>query len=425
MSKRLAGLLGVVILVLIALLVACGSNYDSASNGLLLVGSQGSALVETFSFDLQSGHVSAISNTPDNTASEACVLPGLPSSIVMDPAGAYAFAILNSSDLCPGSKTGIMAFKVNSDGTTTQVGSLVPDPNPVMMIMDPNGKSLYVAEGTKGLVNAYAIGSGGTFTAVNGTYKFVNGLGFQTPNIAWVATSYTVFPKIGLNGVQNAVCSAPQNTPPKSEFLYAVDSLNNVAWEFGVDTSTGALTNPPGTAAVQVFSTDQVPMGVAVDPCDRFVYVSDSLTNKVSAYVLCAYVNLLTGCPYADGSLVQISGSPISLSGSANGPGPLTVDAYGNYLYVLGTLSNTISPLKISPISGGLTALTPPTVATGVGPISIVVRGDDSWLFVANFGSQTQGGNTVSQYSVTPETGVLLVAPAIPTDNYPWGLAVK
>ena len=41
MSKRfwLLGLLG---LMSVALLVACGSNYDSSSNGLVLVGSQGS-----------------------------------------------------------------------------------------------------------------------------------------------------------------------------------------------------------------------------------------------------------------------------------------------------------------------------------------------------------------------------------------------
>ena len=33
------------------LLVACGSNYNPSSDGLVLVGSQGSALIETFSFN--------------------------------------------------------------------------------------------------------------------------------------------------------------------------------------------------------------------------------------------------------------------------------------------------------------------------------------------------------------------------------------
>jgi 6-phosphogluconolactonase (cycloisomerase 2 family) len=445
MSKRFAWLLGLVVLVLIGLLLACGSNYDPAADGLMVVGSQGSALLETFSFDLNSGHVSEISNSPPDTATETCVLPGLPSSIVMDPVGAYAYAILNSNDLCPGSKTGLMAFKVNSDGSTTAVGNLIPDPNPMVMTMDATGKFLFVAEGlgTTAILNSskektpcvqttaqfgvcvYAIGAGGTLTAVKGTYTFTNGLGFQTPDIVAVTPSTTVFPKIGLNGVQNAVCSAPQNTPPKSEFLYAVDSQNNVVWEFGVNTSSGALTNPPRKTEVQIFSADQVPMGVAVDPCDRFVYVSDSMSNKVSAYVMCAYVNLetinqQTACPYADGSLVQIPGSPFSLSGPANGPGPIVVDAYGKFVYVVGTLSNTISALQISPVLGTLTALTPPTIATGLQPTSIVVRGDDSWVFVTNFNAAT-----VSQYSIAPQSGVLQSSPVIPTDNYPWGVAVK
>jgi hypothetical protein len=54
-----------------------------------------------------------------------------------------------------------------------------------------------------------------------------------------------------------------------------------------------------------------------------------------------------------------------------------------------------------------------------------VIRGDDNWMFVANNGSSSLGGSTVSQYSIAPSTGQLTVEPAIQTDNYPWGLAVK
>src|SRR6266566_4736631 len=109
MSKRLAWLLGVVGLVLIGLLVACGTTYNSSSDGLVLVGSQGSGLIETFSFNLKTGHASGISN-PTPTS-------GQPSSIVLDPAGSYAYVLVNQSS--------IATFKINSDGTTTAVGSPV------------------------------------------------------------------------------------------------------------------------------------------------------------------------------------------------------------------------------------------------------------------------------------------------------------
>lgn len=417
------------VLVLIGVLLACGSNYNPSQDGLLLVGSQGSSVIETFSFTVSNGHVSAIANSPNDTGNLTCLVNGSPASMVVNPAGTYLFVVFNKSDQCPSAtKYGIATFQVSSDGNVKQVGSLVADPNPTFLAMDSAGKFLFVAEGknsTAGGVSVYAIGSSGSLAPVKGDFNFMNGPGFTTPNIVAVAASPTVFPGTGINGTTNSVCQAPLNVPPNSEYLYAVDAANYVVWEYAVNTSTGALGNPPKTASVAYFATDQVPAGVAVDPCDRFVYVSDSLSNKVSAYTICASATGSGSCPNADGSLVQIVGSPFVLSGSANGPGPIAVDPYGNNVYVLGTLSNTVSGFKISSVSGSLSALNPATVATGAGPVSMTIRADDNWMFVANFGANSQGGSTVSQYSITPATGVLSVLPAIQTDNYPFGVAVK
>jgi len=480
MSKRFGWLLGGVVLLTIGLLVACGSNYNPSSDGLVLVGSQGSALIETFSFNLFNGHLSEIANTPNDTSNQTCVLKGIPTSIVVNPAGTFAYVILNSNTSCPGSTTGILTLRVDSAGNTTPVGSPVPfnpekvlilgtntqvsPPPPVVpgpMVMDSSGKFLFVADRattapdpTKpppppgsppnpplyipGAVSVFAIGSGGSVTEVAGSPFFTTGttnpattVSQASLDIVSVAPTPTVFPAIGVNGVQNSVCSTPGLPPPTSQYLYAVDGLGNQVFEFQVDTSSGALTNPPNRAQPPVFPADQTPAGVAVDPCDRFVYVSDSLTNKVSAYTICnGYATQSSSnCPQTplppDGSLVQVAGSPFSLSGSSNSPGPLLVDPFGNNVYVLGTLSNTVSQLKISPVSGTLAALSPATVATGLGPASMAIRADDNWLFVSNFGTATAGGTSVSQYSITPATGQLTVGPAFQTDNYPWGVAVK
>lgn len=439
MSKRL-WLVGVMGLVLIGLLVACGSNYNSSSNGLLLVGSQGSSVIQTFSFSLNNGSVASIANSTNDTGNQTCLLNGTPASMVMDPTGTYAYVLFNKSTLCPNAtKTGIAVFQVKSDGNIAQVGDPVADPFAVALSMDAAGKFLFVAEGINSLASVpnsqpcpgttnqygvcvYAIGSGGSLTPVQGTFNFVNGNGFQPPNIVAVAATPTVFPQLGINGVQNSVCQVPANSPPTSEFVYAVDSVNYVVWEYAVDTSTGALGNPSGANAVQQFATDKIPAGVAADPCDRFVYVSDSLTNKVSAYTICN--GNTTQSPLCSsrpgGALVEVSGSPFSLSGNANGPGPIAVDPFGNNVYVVGTLSNTVSLFKISPVSGGLTAMTPAVVATGNGPTQIAIRADDNWMFVPNFDSAS-----VSQYSITPATGALAAAAPIFTDNQPWGVAVK
>src|SRR5438309_8898738 len=64
MSIRFPWLLGVLLLVSIALLMACGSHYAASSDGLLIVPSLGSGVLQSFSFTLSSGHPSAISNPP-------------------------------------------------------------------------------------------------------------------------------------------------------------------------------------------------------------------------------------------------------------------------------------------------------------------------------------------------------------------------
>lgn len=436
MSKRF-WLVGLVALVLAGLLMACGSNYNSSTNGLVLVGSQGSSVIQTYSFNLSSGHVSSIANSTNDTGNETCLLNGSPAAMVMHPSGTYSYVIFNQSSQCPNATNlGIATFQIKSDGSVTQVGNLTPDPNPVSLAMDPAGKFLFVAEGTNSTAQSphatpcpqtnppqygvcvYAIGSGGTLTSVSGTFSLVNGQGFQNPNIVAVAPSPTVFPGVGINGTQNSVCSVGTN-PPTAQYLYAVDSNNYVVWEYSVDTSSGALGNPPGAAALLSFSTDAVPAGVAVDACDRFVYVSGSLHNKINAYTICT-MKLQGACANADGSLVAVSGSPFAVTGSANGLGPIAVDPYGNNVYVVGTKSNTLSGFSISSVSGSLTALNPATVATGLEPKSIAIRADNNWLFVTNYGAQS-----VSQYSITPASGALSVLPTITTDNYPFGVAVK
>lgn len=445
MSKRWAWLAGLVVLVLVAFLIACGNTYNRGSDGLIIVGSQGSGLMETFSFSLLAGNNIPILNSPLNTQLLSCQLNGVPSSVVLDPKGDYAYTIISANPACTGSVPGIQVFQVQTNGNMTAVGSLISDPNPISLAMDSAGKFLFVAEGTNSYTGAsgatpcpgttaeygvcvYAIGSGGALTPAPSTFTFVLPPGFQTPNFASVAPSPTVLPPLQ-NGVQTAACasSSQGNNALSTEYLYATDSTNGVIYEFEVNTSTGALTNPPNQTSIPWFpSTGQtasvltVPSGIVVEPCNRFVYVTNLLGNTVSGFSMCNGLPTQSSkCPAKlDGSLWPVTNSPFSLTGVANGPGPLVSDPFGNYIYVLNTLSNSVSPFRISPVAGSLTAGT--TVTTGLMPTSIAIRGDDNWLFVADFNSAT-----LSQYSVAPSTGALSGFPAITTDNYPYGVAVK
>jgi 6-phosphogluconolactonase (cycloisomerase 2 family) len=432
MSKRFGWLFGLVGLVLIGFLVACGQLYNPGGTGLVIVGSQGSGLLETFSYDLNGGvNVNGISNPPESTAAAVCILKGLPFSIVLDTSGNYAYSALFLNSTCPGSQTGIQAFRINSAGEVNPTGNLVHDPNPVELVMDTTGKFLFVAEGvplanspisqvicpgakTQFGICVYKVGNG-TLTPVASNASFVLPPGFITPNIVAVAPSPMTLPP-SVNGLQTAVCSNFGNNPPSTEYLYAVDQNNYAVWEFNVNTSSGALSNPSN---IGYFVTGTTPAGVTVDPCDRFVFVSDYISNQVSAYSICNGLPTQASiCPTTpDGRLIPVAGSPFALT-VGNGPTQLQVDPFGNYLYVLDTLSNQITPFHISPVSGSLTALAP--AQTGLQPTQFYIRGDGNWMFVANYNAEN-----ISQFSITPQTGGLNGFPAIPTDNYPWGIAVK
>jgi 6-phosphogluconolactonase (cycloisomerase 2 family) len=456
MSTRFAWLLGAGALLLIALLVACSSTYSSSSDGLVVVGSQGSAVLESYSFSLASGHAQEISNTVNDTASETCVLPGNPSSIVLDKSGSFAYAILSANSVCPGSQTGIQVFQVNGSGEISATGSPIalteasvgvclsgsngpPTPEtvpvvPVDLATDSSGQFLFVANAaTVDANNNAAPGAVSVFSISNGTLTEVPGSPFTVPvsctvpanNLTALAVSPTVFPA-PVNGVVNAVCA--YTPPPTAEYLYVADSTQTgLLWEFAVNTSTGALGVPGVDTAIPSVPTGQVPSGVVVDPCNRFVYVSNQGTsNTISAFSICNGTTTQNAqcpspivLPQGDGSLFPITGSPFSNIGAANFPGKMVVDTYGNYLYVLNG-TNNISPYKISLTTGSISPLNPAPIATGLGATSIALRSDDSWLFVSNFNAAT-----MSQYAMTPSSGTLTPVTPIQTDNYPWGVAVK
>jgi 6-phosphogluconolactonase len=410
MRKRFAWITGFVVLVSISVLVACSAKYDSSNNGLVVVASQGDLVMQTYSLDIGNGHMTQINNVngpPTN---------GTPTSVVLDPGGSYAYVLLTASTpTVPNSGPGIAPYSIASDGKLALLGStvtLTANTVPVAETIDSAGKYLFVAANTPGAsgeIDVFAIGSDGGLTAVPGSpFPLPNEPGGQIPQVSALAITPTVFPPA------YAACSG--SAPPTTENLYVTDSVNYFVVNYSVG-SSGALTVVPTTTASPGIATGTVPAGVTVDPCNRFVYVSNGQpNNNVSGYSVC-YTASLPLCQTADFSLHPITGSPFA---AGNAPGPLTEDAQANYLYVVNTQGNSISPFRINTTTGALTPLTPAPVATNIGPVSIAVRGDDTWLFVSNITAAN-----ISQYAITPSTGQLTPQPAVDAYPLPYGIAVK
>lgn len=445
MRIRFTSIVAILSLVVIGFLMACSSKYSSSSNGLVVVPSYGSLVMQSFSLNLGNGHVSQINNTSGPP------IMGVPTAEVLDPGGAFAYVIVYQNPAVPGSTTGIASFPLASDGklgaeTTVALSQTTATVNvtcdnlplpvsvqapvaPVALTIDSAGKYLFVADGATvgqaiymcdgssvtatvpvpGTVSVLTV-SGGALSEVPGSpFPLPAQAGGQSPSASGLAVSATAFP------VQFASCSV--GTPPATENLYVADSANYLLFNYSVDTSTGTLLPQPLVDGAPGIPTGTVPSGVAVDPCNRFVYVSNSTSNNVSAYTICSTISVSNNCPSADFSLTQVADSPFPTS-PGDGPGPLAVDPFGNFLYVVDTGSSEVSAFRISSSNGKLTTIG--TYATGAGPNSIAIRSDDMWVFVANFTS-----SSVSQYAITPATGAL--TPQIPftTLNNPTGVAVK
>jgi 6-phosphogluconolactonase (cycloisomerase 2 family) len=456
MRMRFTWLVAILVLLAIGFLMACNAKYSASSNGLVVLPSYGELVMQSFSINLENGGITQINNV------NGPVIEGVPTQVILDPTGNYAYVIVYQSQAYLPSTTGIATFPVASDGklapeTTASMNPTTPPPVsvqcvpssgapqtisvavtstavvPQQMAIDSAGKYIFVADAaTSGQTEPYQCngvsttstvpvpGTVSVFSVNNGALTEVPGSPFSLPALTGPSTSSaaalgvtpTIYPP------QYAYCSA--STPPTTENLYVVDSANYLIFNYSVNTSTGALTLVPATNGAPGLGTGSVPMGVAVDPCNRFVYVANSAGatgNSVSAYTICSADSINTDCAIVDFSLLPVSGSPFAIS-PGDAPGPIAVDPDGNYVYVVDTGSNQVSAFKISASSGALSLFG--TYAAGLGANSISIRSDDTWVFVANFNA-----NTVSQYGIVSSTGALTPQSPFFTLNNPTGVAVK
>jgi 6-phosphogluconolactonase (cycloisomerase 2 family) len=401
MRKRFTWVLGTLAVVGLGLLLACSAKYSTNNNGLVVVPSQGSAVVQSFSLDLGNGHIAVINNVNGPPT------PGIPTSVVLDPTGSYAYVIVQQNAVLNPSSTGVAAYTIEPDGKLSNI-SITPVANPVGMVMDSKGKFLFVASGSNGTVTVFSIGSNGGLTQVGEPTPLPSQPGGLPPSAAALGITATVYP------IQFAYCSG--GAPPTAENLYVADNVNYFLLNYSVS-SSGSLTLVPFNSAQAGIPTGTNPAGVAVDPCNRFVYVSNAQPNTVSAYTICHTVSIQNSCPNANYSLQAVTGSPFP---TGDVPGPLIVDPYGKYLYVLDTGSNQISGFQISPATGSLTPFSGAPTSTNLSPTAIAIRSDDTWMFVSNLNSAN-----ISQYAIAPGTGALNPQAPTSTFNYPSGVAVK
>jgi DNA-binding beta-propeller fold protein YncE len=363
------------------------------------VATAGDQSVRSYSISLTSGAVSQTGN--------AVATGAQPQAMAITPDGKTLF-IANSGD------SSISAYPVNSDGT---LGTPVNTPSsgqfPVALAIDPTGKFLFAADQQSGDVSAYTISST-SLTAVGAFSTQTPGSPVSAPSALAVS--------------------------PAGNFLYVANSATDEVLGFSYD-SNGGLTplpsanpNPCGAGApgycVQVGTS---PAGLAFSRCagvttatavcatadENNLFVSNAGSNEISIFSAC--IQTSATCATPDGILTPLSsGSPVA---ACCGPTTFMIDPATDFVYVLERGSAEVGQFRYSPVTGALTALSPPSASTGASPFSGGISANTSnsnWVFVTN-----TDASSISGFGITSGKLIGLSSGPFPVSGQPTAILVR
>jgi 6-phosphogluconolactonase len=246
-----------------------------------------------------------------------------PSAVVADPSGRFVYASTSGS---------IFGFSLDSTGNslTAITATPVADPTVHGLAMDPQGQILYALET-------------GTITQ----YQIDPNAGGLAAGTQVVAVGTWTFGAVDASG----------------QYLIALDTAGNLQ-VFSVP-NPNLFVTPVVFAPVgaPVLTGAAAPASLAIDPLNRFVFVTDSTANTVRAFTF----NPTTGAVAASGAAVPVGGPA----------GQASVDATGTYLYVAvqgtpATNPGSVAAFKISAAGTTLTSVGAAAPA-GVGTTGVAV----------------------------------------------------
>jgi 6-phosphogluconolactonase len=230
--------------------------YRGMRGTYLYVANAGSDTVSALAVDTSSGSLTPLSPATFSTGKG-------PSSIAIDPTSGTIYVANN------GGSNDVSAFSVESyTGILTPVaGSPFPaGANPVSLVFGATGKFLYTAnpDATNPSISGFSVDLG------SGVLTPLSGSPFPLAVSHDIATDRT------------------------GAYLYATSGANVVG--YGIDATTGALTELPGFPV----SADANAYSVSIDPTNQFLYVTNDGAANITGFRLDA----------STGSLTPMSASP-------------------------------------------------------------------------------------------------------------------
>jgi 6-phosphogluconolactonase len=299
----------------------------------------------------------------------------------------------------------LVHFAIASDGVLTQKDTVTTNGVPDALAVAPNGSYLYVVTGTtSATLTEYALSSGtiGSATATEPLSLNCTSASADFPNDTIIPTGVTALANSSAVYVTAFDQSAynPGGT---------VTSSANPGWVFGFAVGSGGALSAPAkncssASAYDTYQAGIKPSGLAADPANRFVYVTDFGANELIGYTIETGngLNFMLNGPFKTG----------------NEPSALVIDPRGIYIYVPNSLDNSVSSYTITLATGTASASVASSGSSSSGtdtePVAITVEPAlGRYVYTAN-----RLGNSVSGFRLNPNTGVLTLSQATP---YPTG----
>jgi 6-phosphogluconolactonase len=379
-----------------AMLSCSNSNSGGATGtGFVWVATEGDQKVQAYNINVINGSIGAVGSSQSTGVQ--------PSAMALTPDGKTLF-VANTSD------STIDAYPVSSDGSLGASAGATPTMiqgpsgcttncealglSPVALTIDPGGKFLFVAD--QGQPNDANAPGGISVFGISGSSLNLVGPACPAGFSQTVCPIVIVDPSTNFGTGPSAVLVSPTGN-----FLYVANQFTNTVQAFSYDTSSGAL-SPPGTpitvgsnpSAMSFSRCAGVTKGTASCAAadGNNLFVTNSGSNNVSIFAAC--IQLSTTCSVPNGSLVQISNSPVA---AGNSPVAIFVHPLLGFVYAVNSKGNNVTQYRYGSATGALTTLSPAAVNAGSNPFGGGITSDGTYVFISN-----NNGSSMSVFNVGP-----------------------
>lgn len=168
---------------------------------------------------------------------------------------------------------------------------------------------------------------------------------------------------------------------PNHKFIVGADAHTGLVSVFGIaaDGSLVGVVNGTATAQGAAFPT--------FDPSGRFLYVSNTSSNTISAYSF----------DQTSGAITALPGSPFSVGQQ---PGGIVFSLDGTVAFVTALGKPSVAAFSVDPVTGSLSGSPISSAITGPDPGPVLLHPSGKYLYVGNQNLVPYGMGTVSAFEV-------------------------